>query len=138
MGPTDSERLRVLVAGGGVAGVETALALHELAGEKVAVTLLAPERDFVQRPARVAEPLTGRPPLRIPLADIARHAGAELLQDQLSRVDAGERLVHTKAGRRLGYDALVLALGTTAHPRFRHALTIDETRLNEQFTALLE
>ena len=44
---------RVLVAGGGVAGLETVLALRELAGARVSVTLLAPEPDFVYRPQSV-------------------------------------------------------------------------------------
>ena len=35
--------LRVLIAGGGVAGLELLLALSELAGDRVAVTLLAPK-----------------------------------------------------------------------------------------------
>ena len=35
--------LRVLVAGGGVAGMEAVLALRELAGERLEITLLAPE-----------------------------------------------------------------------------------------------
>src|SRR5436305_8087314 len=34
------EPLRVLIAGGGVAGLETLLALRDLAGRRVAVTLL--------------------------------------------------------------------------------------------------
>jgi len=37
------ERKRVLIAGGGVAGLETLLALRALAGDRVKVTILAPE-----------------------------------------------------------------------------------------------
>jgi sulfide:quinone oxidoreductase len=48
--------LQVLVAGGGVAGLEALLALRDLAGERVELTLLSPEAEFVYRPMAVAEP----------------------------------------------------------------------------------
>jgi NADH dehydrogenase FAD-containing subunit len=41
---------RVLIAGGGVAGLEALLALRELAVECVSLTLLTPEREFTYRP----------------------------------------------------------------------------------------
>ena len=44
MNPTTNTPFRVLIVGGGVAGLEAALALRELAGERVATTLLAPAR----------------------------------------------------------------------------------------------
>ncbi|CAN5577072.1 hypothetical protein BH20ACT19_BH20ACT19_02960 [soil metagenome] len=47
---------RVLVAGGGVAGLEALLALRDLAGARVELALLSPETDFVYRPMAVAEP----------------------------------------------------------------------------------
>ena len=38
-----SQRLRVVVAGGGVAGIELALALHDLAADLVDLTMISPE-----------------------------------------------------------------------------------------------
>lgn len=137
MAVISGERFQVVIAGGGVAGVETALALRDIAAEQVAVTLVAPEPEFVYRPMRVFESLTERPPLRIPLAQIARDAEAKLIEDALSRLDAGAKTVHTKSGRRLSYDALVLALGAAARPSFSHALTLDDRHLKEQFDGLL-
>ena len=49
-------RPRIVIAGGGVAAIEALLALRHLAGEQVAITLLAPERRFVHRPSSVASP----------------------------------------------------------------------------------
>jgi len=43
----DSAKLRVLIAGGGVAALETALALHDLAPDRTDVTVLAPNTDFI-------------------------------------------------------------------------------------------
>ena len=53
--------LEVVIAGGGVAGLEALLALHGLAGPRVRVQLLAPESEFVYRPLAVAEPGVWRP-----------------------------------------------------------------------------
>jgi hypothetical protein len=55
--------VRVLIAGGGVAGLEALLALRALAGDLVDLELLAPEPAFWYRPLAVAEPFdAGRSP----------------------------------------------------------------------------
>ena len=41
-----SGRFRVVIAGGGVAGLEALLALRDMAGDRVDLTLLAPEAEF--------------------------------------------------------------------------------------------
>ena len=46
----------VLVAGGGVAALETALALRALGPGRIRVELVAPELHFFYRPLAVAEP----------------------------------------------------------------------------------
>ena len=53
----DDQR-HVLVAGGGVAALEAALALRALADERLHVELLAPEPQFWYRPLAVAEPFS--------------------------------------------------------------------------------
>ena len=47
---------QVLIAGGGVAALEAALALDHLAGDRVEVTICSPRRDFVYRPYAVGVP----------------------------------------------------------------------------------
>jgi sulfide:quinone oxidoreductase len=37
---------RVVIAGGGIAGLEALIALRDLAGDRVALTLVAPDPDF--------------------------------------------------------------------------------------------
>jgi sulfide:quinone oxidoreductase len=46
----------VLVAGGGVAGLETVLALRALAGDRVDVTIVAPERRLIDRSTTAIQP----------------------------------------------------------------------------------
>ena len=50
-----TQPLRVVVAGGGVAGIEALLTLHALAGDRVDLTLADAQPDFVYRPMPAAE-----------------------------------------------------------------------------------
>ncbi|MGN6871226.1 MAG: NAD(P)/FAD-dependent oxidoreductase [Solirubrobacteraceae bacterium] len=120
---TGSSPLRVLIAGGGVAGLEALLALHDLADDRVELTLLSRDTEFVYRPMAIAEPFGRGRADRYPLADIAADAQAELIRDDLVEVDTGERLAITGTGQRLSYDALLVAVGAGSEPAFRHVLT---------------
>ncbi|HEY1355693.1 MAG TPA: NAD-binding protein, partial [Solirubrobacterales bacterium] len=62
---------RVVIAGGGVAALEAAIALHDMAGDRVEVTMFSPREDFVYRPFAVAEPYGASRPMRYDLADLA-------------------------------------------------------------------
>ena len=133
-----SEKLQVLVAGGGVAAIETILALHELAGDRVSFSVLAPNSDFVYRPMTVREPFAYAQARRYELAPIVRDAGAELIQGELGWVDPGAQIVHTADQRELSYDALVLALGARITPRYTHCVTIDDGRMDEALHGLIQ
>ena len=113
--------LRVLVAGGGVAGMEAVLALRELAGERVEITLLAPERTFAYRPMAVAVPFARGHVQRLPLADFARETGARLVRGELAAVEPG--VARTAAGAALPYDALLVAVGAWSEPAVPGATT---------------
>jgi sulfide:quinone oxidoreductase len=134
----DQSPLRVVIAGAGVAGLEAALALRELAGDRVSTTLLTPEREFVYRPLRVREPFAYAAARRHPLDAIARDVAAELREDALDSVDTARQVVLTEGAQRLGYDALLLALGAQPVASFEHALTLDDRRLDEQLHGLIQ
>ena len=80
-----TQPLRVVVAGGGVAGIEALLTLHALAGDRVDLTLADAQPDFVYRPMKVAEPFARGLARRYPIADMARDAGARLVADAVDR-----------------------------------------------------
>ena len=119
------ERRRVLIAGGGVAGVEGLLALAALAPGRVTVELIGPDREFAYRPLSVAEPFDLAEARTLPLVELAAEHDAHYRQDALAEVDPRRRVVLTRAGAELGYDYLLLAIGarmTVALPgaiRFR-------------------
>ena len=54
-------KARIVIAGGGVAGIETLLALSDLAGDGWSY-LLSPEPDFLYKPLLVEEPFDVAPP----------------------------------------------------------------------------
>jgi sulfide:quinone oxidoreductase len=133
-----SEKLRVIIAGGGVAALETTLALKDLASEQTDVTLLAPDTEFVYRPMTVGEPFAYGPARRYPLEPIVRDAGASLLAGELGWVDPDRQTIHTKDEEPIAYDALMLALGAKAVRRYTHALTIDDRRMDETLHGLIQ
>ena len=138
MNPSTNTPFRVLIVGGGVAGLEAALALRELAGERVTTTLLAPAAEFVYRPMRVREPFGYSEARRYPLDDIGRDIGIELIRDAFKWLDPDARTVHTESGEKLEYDALLLAPGAVLKPRFKHAVTLDDSQLDEQLHGLIQ
>jgi sulfide:quinone oxidoreductase len=128
---------RVLIAGGGVAGLETLTALRSLAGETVELTLVAPEDEFVYRPLAVKEPFAVGAIRQFPLLDAARDAKASFLAATIEAVDADEKLVTTSQGEQFEYDALVLAVGATAVPAVAHAMTWDDRSEADMLGGLL-
>jgi sulfide:quinone oxidoreductase len=114
---------RVVIAGGGVAALETALALRALAGDRVATTIISAQDDFVVRPLLVGEPFAkGRAP-RVPLKEFAFDVGCELVRGTVQRVDPAARQAHLDDGDPITYDTLVIAIGATPVATFSRALT---------------
>src|SRR5947209_11352203 len=102
---------RAVIVGGGVAALEGALALHELAGERVTTMIVCPGQEFVYRPMRVREPFAYSTARRYRLQEIADDINAELRQDAFRWLDRDRRVLHTDGGEALEYDAILLALG---------------------------
>ncbi|MEO6859886.1 MAG: hypothetical protein ABI323_15110 [Solirubrobacteraceae bacterium] len=96
MTSSNSHSFRVLIVGSGVAALEAALALRELAGERISTTLLAPEPEFIYRPMRVREPFAYSAARHYSLETIARDIGVALKQDAFNWLDPVSRIVHTE------------------------------------------
>ena len=140
MAPRAADRrpLNVLIAGGGVAGLEAMLALKRLGGERVYVGLLAEEPQFWYRPLATAEPFGLGTVHGLDLADIADAAGAELALGRLASVNADRRVARTSAGAELSYDALLIAIGARPVAAVRGAFTFRGLADSDAFVRLLD
>ncbi|MGA9635138.1 MAG: FAD-dependent oxidoreductase [Solirubrobacterales bacterium] len=113
----------VRIVGGGVAGIEALLALHDLAGDRARLTLIAPEPDFVYKPLLVEEPFGLGPPEQYALQPLAEEASAEFLPRAASAVDPGAHRLELDDGSSLDYDYLVVCVGGRLVPAFGRAIT---------------
>jgi sulfide:quinone oxidoreductase len=111
----DHHTARVVIAGAGVAGLETMLALRALAGDRIDITVVAPGLKFLNRSMSVNAPFEAPRGRGIRLESILAEFDARWVRDVLDRVDHQQRVAITRGGERLSYDVLVLALG--AHPK---------------------
>src|SRR5580765_1413411 len=121
--PSNKWPVHVVVAGAGVAGLEAIIALRALAGDRVNITMLAPEHDFVYRPLSVGEPFALGAANRIPVADLATQFNLDLRRDGLESVDPDGHTVVLGNGETVHYDKLIVATGARQAPAYSHALT---------------
>ncbi|HSI80998.1 MAG TPA: FAD-dependent oxidoreductase [Solirubrobacterales bacterium] len=116
----NSSAAEAVIAGGGIAGLEALLALHDLAGDRADLTLVSAEPDFTYRPLTVTEPFEPTPAPRHDLAAICDDLGAAFVCARLEAVDPKAGELDLGAGR-LRYDKAVIATGAPSRNPFRGA-----------------
>lgn len=114
---------RVLIVGGGVAGLEALLALRALAGDRVQVTVVSEHDSFVYRPMTVAEPFGVGLAARHSLVEIAAECGAEFVRGTVTAVDGPSGRVSCLDGADLAFDTLILAPGARTRAPFADTIT---------------
>jgi sulfide:quinone oxidoreductase len=129
--------VNVLVVGGGVAALEVVLALRDLAGDRVAMTIVTPATEFVERPMTVAEPFGLGRARRYRLDRIAAEQDAELVHAAVHAVRADQKRVVLRSGDTLPYDVLVLAPGARTIPAFEDTITFGLDGSTDAMRALL-
>jgi len=134
---TEQTPAHVVIAGGGVAALEALIALRDLAGDRVHVTLVAPASDFTYRPLSVAEPFCLGHATHHSLRTIARDFGAEFVRGAVRRVDAEHSELILDDDSELSYDSLLIAVGARTTPAFRHAITFGADGAPEALSGLL-
>jgi sulfide:quinone oxidoreductase len=107
-------RSHVVIAGGGVAALETLLALRAVAGDRVEITVVAPNAKFVNRSMAVEQPANVHVVGGLRLRDVTSEHDARWHRGTVDRVDRARQVVVSEHGEELAYGQLVLALG--AHP----------------------
>jgi sulfide:quinone oxidoreductase len=91
--------------------VEAALALRELAGDRIAVELCSPRADFVYRPFAVGAPYGAAEIVRYDLPSLAARIGASFHLAGVFSVDPDSKRVIARDGESIPYDHLVVASG---------------------------
>jgi len=137
--PSTSRRpLNVLIAGGGVAGLEALLALKHLAQERVVIELLAPEPQFWYRPLSTGEPFGLGNIHGLDLSGVAHESGALFTLGRLGSIDPWQRIASTSTGVESSYDALLIAVGARPVAAVPGAFTFRGPADSEAFAALLD
>jgi sulfide:quinone oxidoreductase len=102
---------RVVVLGGGFAGLETAFLLRQKLGRRAAITLVSDRERFLFKPNTIYIPFGGsEESLLIQLDGPTRKRGISFVRGSFESLDAEARVVRA-GGRELPYDYLVLATG---------------------------
>jgi sulfide:quinone oxidoreductase len=105
------EGQRVLIAGAGLAGLEAALALRDLAGDRAEVRLHDPGGEFAYRPFGIGEPYGTTRAFRYDLRSLGELCGALLDASAIAAVEPARRIAVTRDGEQAPYDYLIVATG---------------------------
>jgi sulfide:quinone oxidoreductase len=127
----------IVIAGGGVAGLEAALALRELLHDAADLTLVAGSDTFHYRPLGVGEPFGLGHPHRHELAPIARDLDIDLVRDTMTAVDPIGREVVLGDGGTIAYDQLIVAVGAPSRAPGPHGVLFDRARNAAEFDEML-
>ena len=129
---------RVVIAGGGIAGVEAVLALRALAGDAVDVTVVDPGRRFMVPGTATGRAFGVGTGVDLRLADVVHRAGAALVGGRLAAVDARRSVVTLEGGEVLSFEALIVAVGATPVPAVPGALTFTGPREVEAVRGMMD
>ena len=131
---SDTGSFEVLIAGAGPAGVEAALTLQRIAGDRVTTTIVAPEERFVHLPPAVLSPFAAG---GVRLA-LDRLTGAHRRCGVIVSVDSDAREVRLDDGEILTYDALLIAVGGIQRSPYPRALAFGTPESEERMHGLIQ
>jgi sulfide:quinone oxidoreductase len=117
---------RVVVIGAGIAGLEFAFALADMAGRRAAITVVSPQDELHLKPMVVTEPFGGGIE-RYPFAAELARRGIGFVRDKACGVDLDRRRVGLGSGSHLSYDTLAVCVGGTVRPAYSLAATFWST-----------
>ncbi len=109
---------RVVIAGGGVAGLEALVALRSLAEGEAELHLVCPNEQFSLRALGSFERFGTEAARAYRIDAIAADLGVMRHRDALAGVRADEHAAVLRSGAEAGYEALVIAVGAHARPAF--------------------
>ena len=125
------------IVGGGVAALETLIALRRLAEDRVALELITPKAEWAYRPLAVAEPFGLGEAKTYDLVQIARDHGAALHLAGVQSIDTDTHRLSTWDGRELSYEILVVAVGAQSTPAVPGSVTVTGPSYTSRFRTVL-
>ena len=128
----------MVIAGGGITGLEALMALRDVAGDRVDLSLVTPEPDFTYKPLSVREPFSLEPAERHELEPWLREFDARLIRGALARVMPEEHKVELEDGSELSYDVLIVCMGGRARDAYDGAVTFRASGDSMPIDELLE
>lgn len=87
------------------------VALHDLCGDRVEISVHAPRREFLYRPLAVTEPFGAGEVLKFDLQQLTERCDASFSLDSIVSVDTDGQRATTHDGNEVEYDYLVVACG---------------------------
>lgn len=116
----------MVIVGGGVAALETAIGLYENVNVDVEVSLICPSNEFVYRPFAALEPFGIREATSMRIDKLIEGCDVNYIADKVSRVDQSFGRVMTSSGQLVDFDALVVTTGAEPVEGLRGAITIGD------------
>lgn len=109
----DKSENRIVVVGGGFAGIRCALDLSKKNLSNTKIVLISDKTHFEYYP-RIYRVVTGDSPLEvcIPLSSIFNHKNVEVIIDEITEVSLENNILTGVSGTKYAYNELVLALGS--------------------------
>lgn len=138
---------RVVVIGGGFAGLETAFYLRHKLQDRVDITLISESNYFLFKPDSIYVPFGENPEqLRIDINEPAKRKKIDFIRGRVERIDPTNWLVHLPHTE-IAFDYLVVATGAAMRPEeipglWNYAVTIwtpeDMLQLRARLAGLVE
>jgi sulfide:quinone oxidoreductase len=100
-----------------------ALALRDLAGDRIEIDIRDPRDQFVYKPFSVGAPFGAARVSRYSLPELAERCGASFALDSIASVEGDGRRAKTHDGEEVPYDYLVVACGARLLPAVPGACT---------------
>lgn len=113
MNQNNTQKEKIIIVGGGFAGIRCALDLNRLNKGKFHIVLINSTPHFEYH-AALYRVVTGRNPLEvcIPLSEIFAGTSVEVVVDTITKCDLTQQQLKSTSGSTYRYDKLVLALGS--------------------------
>lgn len=138
LAPPSNRTLRVVVAGGGVAGLEALFALRTMTGHRVELELISPERAFAWRSLTVAAAVGTCAAPEIGIPELVQAVDAHCTIDAIAEVRPSTGSLTLVSGEMRSFDVLLVATGARSEEAIPGAITFDGTRGTHRFQAVLE